>query len=267
MQHIVRAAIAVVVASASVFAQGRPRPRPESPDAVSQSRRSDSAFASGNAPAALDAALGALKSDSNDAGALWRAARSEVVMGILTTRIHEENFDARFDRAIGYGRRAVTLEPNNVEAHFWLAAALGRRAMHADFALSARRASEAYAEAQRAIAFDSTHAGAQALMGKLHSELRKLPWVVRVLASTFTGLPAARAVSWQSAESHLRRAIALDPALLAARVDLAELYLRMGRRADAVAVTDSLLAMKARTPLEAFLQTEARRQIGAEKHN
>jgi tetratricopeptide (TPR) repeat protein len=226
---------------------------------VSCAIQADSVFTAGNAVATLEHAIEGLKQDSNDVEMLWRAARSEIAMGIVARE--RALSDAHYIRATAYARHAVALEPNNADMHFWLAASLGRRALRAGFRSALPLASETYTSASRALALDSSHAGAHEVMGKLHSEVRKLPWVVRRLAASLTKLDVARTASWESAERHLKRANALDPTLMLALVDLSQLYLRTGRRAEAIAIVEQLEKMPPRTPADAYLQGEARRRL------
>ncbi|HEX7939372.1 MAG TPA: tetratricopeptide repeat protein, partial [Gemmatimonadaceae bacterium] len=221
--------------------------------------RADSTFIRGDAMASLQWALPGLRQDSNDVELLWRAARAETVMGIVEGE--REVIEAHYDRAVAYARRAVALAPNDAIAHFWLAAVLGRRALRSGFRGGIAYASESYHEAQRTLALDSMNAGGHEIVGKLNSEVRKLPWVVRELAAVLTDLPVAKTASWEEAERQLKRAIALDPTLMVARVDLSQLYLRMGRRAEAVRVVEEIEKMPRRSPADAYFQGEARKRL------
>ena len=233
---------------------------PRAAACASCAARADSVFFHGDAVGSLEIARSGLAQDSTDVGLLSRAARSEIALGILDTS--RAGSDAHYVRAIVVARRAVAYAPGEADTHYWLAAALGRRALKAGFRVALPLASETYHEASRALALDSLHAGAHDVMGKLHSEVRKLPWMVRRLIAILTSLDVARIATWESAEAHLKRAIALDPTLMIARVDLSQLYLRTGRRAEAVALVEELERMPRRTPVDGFLQVEARQRLG-----
>jgi Flp pilus assembly protein TadD len=145
------------------------------------------------------------------------------------------------------GRRAAAAD----------AAALGRRALFADVRPTARLAQTAYDAARRALALDSTNAFAHNVVGKVNSEVSNLPTFYRWLAANVLGITAARRASWTVAEHHLRRAIALDPAMIRFRVDLGELYLRTGRRADAARTLREVATLSRRHPPDAKFQAEA----------
>ncbi|MEK7401494.1 MAG: hypothetical protein AABZ80_03940 [Gemmatimonadota bacterium] len=223
--------------------------------------RSDSAFVAGDGEASLNFALEGLRRDSNDLELLWRAARSEIAIGIVSGE-ERRLIDAHLVRAIEYSRRAVALAPNEAGPHFWLAAALGRLSLRVGFRRAVPLASEAYTEASRALAIDSMQAGAHEIIGKLHSEVRKLPWLVRRLVASLSNLEVARHASWEEAEYHLKKSIAIDPSVVLAWADLSQLYLRTGRRLEAIAVVEALERRPRLTPADAFLQDQARRRLG-----
>jgi len=245
--------LGVVLALAMVATPALAQPR------CAPCARSDSAFAHLDALGSLTPALAGLRADSNDVAMLWRASRAELTLGIVASE--RAAVDAHYARATAYARRAVKLAPNDAGPHFWLAAALGRRALRAGFRQGVSLTTEAYREASRALAIDSMHAGAHDIIGKVHSEVRKLPWMVRRMAASMTKLDVARTASWETAEMHLKRAIALDPALMMARVDLSQLYLRTGRRPEAIAIVEALEKMPRHTPADAWFQGEARKRL------
>lgn len=221
---------------------------------------SDSAFSHLDAKASLDHALAGLRADSNNVELVFRAARGELVLGILANE--RGVVDGHLANSAAYARRAVALAPNDAWSHFWLASAQGRRSLRAGFRTALPLASETYTEAMKALAIDSTHAGAHEIIGKLHSEVRKLPWVVRKLAAVMSSLDVARNASWETSELQIKRAIALDPTLVIAYADLSQLYLRTNRRNEAIAVVEQLEKVPRRTPVDEYFQVEARRRLG-----
>ncbi len=222
---------------------------------------SDSAFFKTlDAKGSLEHALAGLRSDSNNVAMLNRAARAELSLGILAGE--RGVVDGHLSNAASYARRAVALAPNDAWSHFWLASAQGRRSLRAGFRTSLPLASETYTHAMRALAIDSMHAGANEIIGKLHSEVRKLPWVVRKLAAALSRLDVASNASWETSEKQLKRAIALDSTLMIAYADLSQLYLRTKRRDEAIAVVEQLEKIPRRTPVDEYFQGEARRRLG-----
>jgi len=226
--------------------------------------QADSAFAHGSATGALEPVRPWLDSARADAAILWRGARAYVAFGILAPTRAES--DVQLLRAAAYAQRAMQSAPRDIDARYWYAVATGRRALRGDFRRILPLAVETYNEAQRILAQDSLHAGAHDIIGKLYSEVRKLPWLVRKLAATVTRQDVLRLASWEAAEFHLRRAMALEPSAIVYRADLAQLYVRMGRHADAAAVVATMESMPDRTPADRLFKQEARRLVISADH-
>ncbi len=186
---------------------------------------------------------------------LWRASRAALVLGILAD--HPDTQRRMYLRAEELARRTALLDERRVEGHYWLAAAMGRRALHESIITTVRLATAVNDEANAVLAIDSLHAGAHDVLGKLSSEVMNLPTFLRVVAGRVLGVPVARYASWEEAERHLRRAIALDPEMVLYRADLAQLYLRMGRRAEAEQEVHRLRALPRVHPPDALFQREA----------
>jgi tetratricopeptide (TPR) repeat protein len=226
--------------------------------------RADSAFVRGNNPGAIDPLRPWLESPRADVPLLWRGARAYVVYGILATSRQES--EAHLLRASAYARRALQLAPQDVHAHYWLAVATGRRALRGDFWRILPLAIETYTQAYHILTVDSLHAGAHNIIGKLYSEVRKQPWAIRKLAANITRKDVMKYASWSNAELYLKRAVVLDPTSVVYRADLAQLYHRMGRHADAAAVVAQMESMPERTPVDRLFKQDMRRLVfGAAK--
>jgi Flp pilus assembly protein TadD len=201
-----------------------------------------------------------LERNPTDFDLLWRASRAALALGVLSDR--QDAQTPMYLRAESFARRAVQQSPGRAEGHYWLAAAMGRRALHADLRTTARLASAVMESATRALAIDSMSAGAHDIIGKLHSEVCKLPYLVRFIAGQLLGVSVIRQTSWELAEQHLRRAVALDSTAILYRVDLAQIYLRTHRRAMAEPLLREALAMRRRQPPDVIFQREALSLLG-----
>ena len=222
--------------------------------------RTDSLYRAGLAAASYEAAITQATRRPDDYGALWRAARAETTLGIIT----DEPAAAKarmFLRAEDYARRAVAREPRRPEGHYWLAAALGRHARVEGMLSAARLAGQAHDEALRVLAIDSLFAAAHGLLGKIHSDVQDLPRFSRFFASGVLGSSLVRSASWEAAERELTRAIALDPEAVIFRFDLAQLYLRTRREPDADRTVRALVLLPIRTPADTFFQRDARGKL------
>jgi len=187
--------------------------------------------------------------DASPTAALdWRAARTFIALGML------DDDDARrrvfYDSALFRARRALSSEPTSLDARYWLAAAAGRRASRREPLYSARLVREVYEQATAILAVDSSHAGAHHALGRLHSELLRVPAAVRfVLAHTGNG-DALRQASATEAEFHLRRAVELDPSVSIYLADLGEFYVKNGRRTEALEIARRLTALEPRLAIQ-----------------
>jgi len=163
--------------------------------------------------------------------ALWRAAREAVNLGMLEPPGEESR--RRFESAEGYARRAREANPRGSEGGEWLAIALGRRALEAGPRSRVRLAVEIREVALETLALDSTNAGAHHVLGEWNAQIRRLSGVERWMAKKFMGGGVFDEASWGDAEDHLLKAIRYDPAGLGHYLDLAKVYLDLGRDEDA----------------------------------
>ena len=215
----------------------------------------DAQYFAGRPADALAGYEALLARDSTNINVLWRAARAAIVIGFLADRQDPES--PMYLRAESFARTMVAHNPDGVEGHYWLAAALGRRALHADLRTAARLGSATWESANRALAIDSAHAGAHDVIGKLHSEVCKLPYVIRFIAGRLLGMSVVRSTSWEQGERHLRRAVELDSTMILYRLDLAELYMRTSRKAEAIRLLNEVLLLPRIQPFDARLQRDA----------
>jgi hypothetical protein len=217
--------------------------------------RVDSAYIAGNPTAALSMCDSLLARDSTDFDVLWRASRAALALGILDPR--PTNDYPMYLRAESLARTAARLRPERIEGHYWLAAAMGRRALHSDFRTTARLAKAVDESANRALAIDSMHAGANDVIGKLNSEVSNLSPMVRFVAGHFLGVSVARHTSWALAEHYLRRAVGQDSTMILYRLDLGQLYVRRHQWADAERVLRDVATMPRVHPPDEVFRSEA----------
>jgi tetratricopeptide (TPR) repeat protein len=224
--------------------------------ANAQLPRVDRAYERGDAAASLGAAEALLRDTPGHFGALWRAARAGLVLGILADTAEEQ---LRWYRAAeGYARRAAELKPERVEGHYWLAAASGRRALQLEGPrTTARLAAEARRQAEEVLRLDPDHAGAHNVLGRLYYEVMIMPAPTRFLARHLLGGGAFEGIDWAAAERHLNRAVVLDPGFILYRLDLARLYWRTGRPADALRELDAIRTIPPAHPPDTLFKREA----------
>ena len=186
-------------------------------------------------------------------------ARASLAAAYLAER--RDSVDAHITDAVRHARLAVAATPDDADAHYWLAAALGRRARRAGFAGAVRAGRESYLEARHALRLDSLHAGAHAVVGGFHEAVARLSWPVRTMVTALVALPDIRQASLASAEREYRAAVRLDPTSLQFRNDLGGFLARSGRVADAEAEWRAAHDLPALTPVDLWLRQDLRRRI------
>lgn len=194
--------------------------------------------------------------DSADYGALWRAARSAVVLGIEEEDHRDQN--AWLDPAIRYAERAVALEPDGIDGIYWRGVASGRRAMNAGPGYAVELAEIVYEDAHAILAVDSLHGGAHNMLGKLNYEIMSLSRVKRLIARTFMGNEALDDTSWENAEYYLHQAAEAWPDFVLFHFDLGQLYAKRDRRELAIREMLHALALPAVHPTDVGLHVQAR---------
>jgi tetratricopeptide (TPR) repeat protein len=191
----------------------------------------DSIYALFKPEEALPHYLAAVGPDSSNYEALWKAARTQID---LAEAEPDEGRRNRFSRsAEALARKAIKVNPNDAEAHFNLARALGRRALSVGVRDRIKFATEVRAEALEALRLDDDHPGALHVMGVWNAEVMRLNGVSRFFAKNVLGGKVFGEASWDRAISYMERAVAVDPERIVHRLDLGKIYLDRGDKAKA----------------------------------
>ena len=180
---------------------------------------------------ALSHYLAAIGLDSSNYEALWKAARSEVDLAEVERDEARRN---RYSRSgEGLARRAIRMNPQDPEAHFHLARALGRRALSVGVRDRVKFATEVRAEALEALRLNADHPGALHVMGVWNAEVMRLNGLSRFLAKNVLGGKVFGEASWDQAQKYMERAVAVDPDRIVHRLDLGKIYVDRGDKAKA----------------------------------
>jgi tetratricopeptide (TPR) repeat protein len=191
----------------------------------------DSVYAAFEPAEALPHYVAAFGADSSNYEALWKAARSEVD---LAESERDEGRRNRLSRsAETLARRAIRVNPNDAEAHFHLARALGRRALSVGVRDRIKFATEVRAEALEALRLNKDHPGALHVMSVWNAEVMRLNGVSRFFAKNVLGGRVFGEASWDRAVSYMERAVAVDPDRIVHHLDLAKIYADLGDKAKA----------------------------------
>jgi tetratricopeptide (TPR) repeat protein len=184
--------------------------------------RGDEAYAALKPADAIAHYEAAVAADSASYDALWKASRS-----LADLAEYEPDKGKRADmyrRAEQLARRAVAINPDDAEAYFHLARAVGRVALSHGPKDRVKYGKEVRALGLEALRLDPDHPGALHVMGMWNAEVRRLPGIARFFAKSFLGGQIFGSANWDEAVRLLSRAVEVDPQRLAHHLDLARIY-------------------------------------------
>jgi len=178
----------------------------------------------------------ALALDSTNYAALWKAGRATVDIAKQIEGkddASKRQRDSLYDAARAYGEAAVRVNPNGADGHFTIAQALGRLSRTRGGKERVRFAKTIYDEAMKAIELDSTHDGAYHVVGAWHAEVKRLSGFQKFFAKTLFGGGFLDKGNWDDAQKYLEKAVALKPQNIFHRLELAEVYIDVGKYSKA----------------------------------
>lgn len=187
---------------------------------------------------------------------LFRRVEAEVHAALLAES--DDTRDAHLAAAEQVARYLVSADSLDADAHYWLAVALGIKTEHSGPFQKLTTGREVFFTAARVLELDSLHAGGHEMMGRLHSAVMRLPWLVRSLALRMGMGQALGEASWARAEEHYRRAMELDASAIAPRLELAKLYVQQERAVEARPVLAEVARIQAQSEVDRRMLDEAR---------
>ncbi len=204
----------------------------------------------------------ALGSDSSNSEVHWRLALALVDLGkLIPDSVKSPERDSLYALAEEHAREAVAADPADANAHFLLALAIGHGSLTKSKQERIRRAAEIRSEALAAIELDPGHDGAFHVLGRWNAEIMRLSGFSRFFARSFLGAGIFKQASWEGAIENLERAVQLDPSRIYHHLDLAEVYVRRKRFADARAELAALDTLPLRDVLDSTYRADAARLL------
>ncbi|HSL51669.1 MAG TPA: tetratricopeptide repeat protein [Candidatus Deferrimicrobiaceae bacterium] len=197
-------------------------------------------------PARIDRARDLLEAHvarggSPDVPTLLALARAWFLFGEERAK-SEDSRIAAYARARDYAKRATELAPKNADAHLWYAITLGTWSQAKGLLRSALALRDLRRAVDVVLQLDPNNIEAHIMAGSIAREL-----------------PVVLGGDRKEAEEHFQTARRLDPRLTGVRIELAQLYINMGRYAEARRELEAVLAERAPTDRPRWTLKEAPR--------
>lgn len=207
--------------------------QPETPETVPVAellRQADENFKQREDLDKLRLAVGFLKraraAEERNFEAAWKLAQYSYFLGKTTK--DDKEAEKVFTDGISAGRIATRIEPNRPEGWFWLGAAHGGEAERYPFTKGLSAVDKIREAMQKVIEIDPKYQGATAFDALATVELK---------TASFGGKP-------EKAVEYLEQGLALNPDNFLSRLNLAEAFLALDRKAEAKQQLDYLLKIK-----------------------
>jgi tetratricopeptide (TPR) repeat protein len=191
----------------------------------------DALYAAFKPKEALKAVTRVLELDPNNQEALAKSARVYIELGDILPQTEPNREDKRLKQyriAEDYARRAVKADPNNTWGHFYVAAALGKMAVHSSMSKQIDLADEIRSAVEKSIACDPQNGFAYHVYGVWHRRMAEVGKASRFLATTFLGRSVPKGSLTTSVE-YFNKAIALNPTVVSHHVELGKTYVALGK--------------------------------------
>ncbi len=169
-----------------------------------------------------------LKSDSSNIEYLWRTSFMYSIIGFEQKT--ESSKQDWYEKAAYLGKKAITQHPQNANAHYVYAVALGRMTEFASNKIKIENAKLIKSEAELTIKLDPKTAGAYHILGRWHREIAAFNFFERtMITAIFGGLPGG---TYDESIKHFEKAILLEPMNALHYFELALSYLARDEEND-----------------------------------
>jgi len=202
----------------------------------------DSYYAQFDDSRALEEYRKALELEPENYEALWKLARALIdVADALpakdpTTPAKQKKM---YSEAEDYARRAVKVNPNDTWGHFFLSAAMGKRALMLGKKEQIEMSRQVKAEIEKAIELDPSNDLAYHALGRWHRRMAEIGGVKRALGGLLYGdIPRG---TFEESEKCFRKAIEIKPDYTNHYLELGRTYLAMGKKDLAIQAFEKCL--------------------------
>ena len=203
----------------------------------------DSASGADDVRRAFELYKQALAADPQSYEAAWKAGRAAWQLAELVPKPERRPL---LEEGRDLARRAVELEPDGVDGHYWYGVLVGRVGEERGVLVSLFLVDDVVREMETVIRLDPSHAGAHHVLGVLY---RVVP-----------GRPLSIGDKRRAVE-HAQLAVQYAPDDLLYRLGLAEAHMAAGNRDAAIRVLRELLAMPEKEPINDARHKERAREL------
>lgn len=189
----------------------------------------------------------------------WRHGKAYVDIGEVKAEVGtEEETKRAYERGVELLREARELDPDNRDATFNLAIAIGRYSLMGGNRAKVEGSREVKELAEKTIEIDPDYDGAYHLLGRWHREVADLGFFTKALVEiVYGGFPDA---SLEQALANYEKAYSIRP-IMAHRLEMGIVLDMMGREDEAEAIFEEVLKMESDHVDAWLMRAEAKRRL------
>ena len=219
--------------------------------------KGDAAYDNNDNKTALVHYTAALEQDPQNCDAAWKISRAYADIG--DDKTSKEERTAHFNKANDFAQKAISLCPENDNAHLYLSVAIGRVALMAGKKTQVQLSQTIKDEAEKAIELNPENAVAHHVYARWHRKVATLSGVAKAFAKVlYGGLPPA---SLEQAVAHLQKSVDLDPDNVNNRLELGITYEMMNNWQSAKQSYEKAIALPATKHKDGTYQEEAKERL------
>jgi tetratricopeptide (TPR) repeat protein len=185
----------------------------------------------------------AVATDAKNYALLWRTARAAYYVGDFGAETEKLKF---FDRGIAFAQRAILLQPNSAEGHFWLAANYGGKAQLVGALKALSTVKKIRKEMQTVVTLNDAYENGNAYLalGEIDREL-----------------PGVMGGNKKRALLYYEQGLKVAPENLDLKVALSKAYKDAGRKDEARRLLEEVVKAQATTRIQRDAQEEAKQLL------
>jgi tetratricopeptide (TPR) repeat protein len=166
--------------------------------------------------------LKAYKLDPDNYNVLWKISRSYIDLGDKADKKIRENY---YEKSIEFADKAITIDPNGADGHFWKAAALGKMVKVKGGKTKIELAMQMKKELDTVIQIDPSYHSAYYIYGRLQRGVANLNRILKSIAKAIYG--DIQDATNEKAIEYFQKAVDLKPDVIAYRYELGKTFTKI----------------------------------------